>query len=175
MVRYFADRLDMYAYYGPKPVAGTFGVALLSKYPIENPQTFFLHGFTEQKGCIEAQIEVGDRVFDVTVVHLASHEKDPPGNYPQQQEVLSVVDGKKHVLLIGDFNFGPDTEQYALTATMLEDSWVLKWPEVDKRAVDFKGEGIDHIFVSPGTAVTDAQYLPDRESDHPAVTAIIEW
>jgi hypothetical protein len=29
--------------------------------------------------------------------------------------------------------------------------------------------------VSPGTTVTDAQYLPDQESDHPAVTARIEW
>jgi endonuclease/exonuclease/phosphatase (EEP) superfamily protein YafD len=52
---------------------------------------------------------------------------------------------------------------------------VLRWPAVDKRTVDFKGEGIDHIFVSPGTGVSDAQYLPDRESDHPAVTAVLEW
>jgi endonuclease/exonuclease/phosphatase (EEP) superfamily protein YafD len=58
---------------------------------------------------------------------------------------------------------------------MLEDSWVLRWPEADKRKVEFKGEGIDHIFVSPGMRVTDAQYLPDRESDHPPVTAIVEW
>jgi endonuclease/exonuclease/phosphatase family metal-dependent hydrolase len=175
VVRFFADRLDMHSYYGPKPVVGTFGVALLSKYPIENPRTFFLHGFTEQKGCVHAQIRVGDELFDVIVVHLASHEKDPPGNYPQQEEILSVVDASHNVLLIGDFNFGPDTQQYALTTAMLEDSWVLKWPGVDKRTVDFKGEGIDHIFVSPGMNIADAQYLPDRESDHPPVVANIEW
>jgi endonuclease/exonuclease/phosphatase family metal-dependent hydrolase len=175
VVRFFADRLDMHSYYGPKPVTGTFGVALLSKYPIESPRTFFLHGFTEQKGCVKAQIRVGDEHFDVVVVHLASHEKDPPGNYPQQEQVLSVMDGAENVLLIGDFNFGPDTEQYRLTTAMLEDSWVLRWPGVDKRTVDFKGEGIDHIFVSPGIRITDAQYLPDRESDHPAVIASIEW
>ncbi len=175
VVRFFADRLDMYSYYGPKPVTGTFGVALLSKYPIESPRTFFLHGFTEQKGCVKAQIRVGDEHFNVVVVHLASHEKDPPGNYPQQEQVLSVVDGAENVLLIGDFNFGPDTEQYRLTTAMLEDSWVLRWPAVDKRTVDFKGEGIDHIFVSRGMRITDAQYLPDQESDHPAVIASIEW
>ena len=175
VVRYFADRLDMYSYYGPKPPTGTFGVALLSKVPIENPRTFFLHGYTEQKGIIEAQIPVGDRTFQVIVVHLASHEQDPPGNYPQQVEILSVAEGKENVLLLGDFNFGPDTEHYELTTGMLDDSWVLRWPDVDKRTVDFKGSGIDHIFVSPGTRVTDAQYLPDRESDHPAVTAVIEW
>jgi endonuclease/exonuclease/phosphatase family metal-dependent hydrolase len=175
VVRYFADRLDMYSYYGPKPVVGTFGVALLSKYPIENPRTFFMHGFTEQKGSVEAQITVGDRTFNVVVTHLASHEKDPPGNYPQQEEILSVVAGKENVLLIGDFNFGPDTEHYKLTTETLADSWVLRWPDVDKRTVDFKGEGIDHIFVSPGTRIADAQYLPDRESDHPAAVTIVEW
>jgi endonuclease/exonuclease/phosphatase family metal-dependent hydrolase len=175
LVRYFADGLDMYAYYGPKPVVGTFGVALLSKYPIDNPRTFFMHGFTEQKGSVEAQVRVGDRTFNVYVTHLASHEQDPPGNYPQQEEILSVVAGKENVLLIGDFNFEPDTEHYKLTTALLDDSWALRWPGVDKRTVDFKGEGIDHIFVSPGTRVTDAQYLPDRESDHPATTAVIEW
>jgi endonuclease/exonuclease/phosphatase family metal-dependent hydrolase len=175
VVRYFADGLDMYSYYGPKPVVGTFGVSLLSKHPIENPRTFFMHGFTEQKGSVEAQITVGDRTFNVVVTHLASHEQDPPGNYPQQEEILSVVDGKENVLLIGDFNFGPDTEHYKLTTETLDDSWVLRWPDVDKRTVDFKEEGIDHIFVSPGTKVTDAQYLPDTESDHPAAIAVIEW
>jgi hypothetical protein len=39
VVRYMADRLDMYAYYGPKTVPGTFGIALLSKYPIEEART----------------------------------------------------------------------------------------------------------------------------------------
>jgi endonuclease/exonuclease/phosphatase family metal-dependent hydrolase len=165
----------MYSYYGPKPPTGTFGVALLSKYPIENARTFFLHGFTEQKGIIDARVRVGDRTFQVIVVHLASHEKDPPGNYPQQVEVLSVVKPEGNVLLLGDFNFGPDTEHYKLTTGMLDDSWVVRWPDVDKRTADFKGSGIDHIFVSPGTRVTDAQYLPDRESDHPAVVAVIEW
>ena len=56
-----------------------------------------------------------------------------------------------------------------------DDTWVLRWPGVDKRSRDLISRGIDHIFVSPGTSVTDAQYLPDPESDHPAVTADIEW
>jgi endonuclease/exonuclease/phosphatase family metal-dependent hydrolase len=175
VVRYFADRLDMYAYYGPKTVVGTFGIALLSKYPIENPRTFYMYGEGEQTATVEAQIGVGDRIFRVFVTHLGSEEPEPPGNMPQQEAILKEVAGKGNVILLGDFNFGPETDQYRLTAEMLEDSWVLRWPDVDKRTVDFKGEGIDHIFVSPGTTVTDAQYLPDQESDHPAVTARIEW
>ena len=33
-VRAFADRLGYYSYYGPKTVAGTYGTAILSKYPL---------------------------------------------------------------------------------------------------------------------------------------------
>jgi len=42
VVRYFANNLRLYSYYGPKTVTGTFGIALLSKYPIRNPSTFFM-------------------------------------------------------------------------------------------------------------------------------------
>ena len=36
VVAYFANHLNMYSYYGPSSVSGTFGIALLSRYPIEN-------------------------------------------------------------------------------------------------------------------------------------------
>ena len=58
---------------------------------------------------------------------------------------------------------------------MLDDCWVLVWPDVDKRSQDFKGEGIDHIFVSKGMHCTASQILADPASDHPAVIAVIEW
>src|SRR5699024_6204784 len=47
-VRYFADHLHMYSYYGPSTTTGTFGIALLSKYPIEDPKTFFMYSTQEQ-------------------------------------------------------------------------------------------------------------------------------
>jgi endonuclease/exonuclease/phosphatase family metal-dependent hydrolase len=179
VVRFFADQLDMHAYYGPKPVVGTFGIALLSRYPIEDPRTFYMYSYErqdqelvdlEQTATIEAQVTMGDRTFQVFVTHLGNG-----GPMVQQEAILSEVEGQENVILLGDFNFGPDSDQYRLTTDMLDDSWLLRWPAVDKRTVDFKGQGIDHIFVSPGTGVSDAQYLPDPESDHPAVTAVLEW
>jgi len=41
IVSYFANHLDMYSYYGPSNVTGTFGIALLSRYPIQNPTTYY--------------------------------------------------------------------------------------------------------------------------------------
>ena len=179
LVRYLADRLDMHSYYGPKTVPGTFGIALLSRYPIQNARTFYLYSYEpvdgqledlEQTAAIEAEVVVGDRTFDVFVTHLGND-----GPMVQQLAVLAEVDGKGDAILMGDFNFDPDTEQYALTTAMLDDAWALRWPDVDKRSADFTGEGIDHIFVQAGTWVTEARYWPQVESDHPAVTADIEW
>jgi len=170
VVRYFADRLDMYSYYGPKTVPGTFGIALLSRYPIENPRTFYMYSAGEQTATIEAQITVGSKTFNVFVTHLGNG-----GPIVQQEQVLENLRGKANVILMGDFNFRPDTDQYRLTTETLDDSWLLKWsPNVDDREVD-SADRIDHIFVSPGTMVADSQYFPGSQSDHPAMMTEIEW
>jgi endonuclease/exonuclease/phosphatase family metal-dependent hydrolase len=85
------------------------------------------------------------------------------------------VQGKEYVIAMGDFNFRPGTDQYRLTTELLDDSWLLRWPQGnDSQGVD-PADRIDHIFVSPGTNVLDSRYLPDPQSDHPAMTTTIEW
>jgi len=170
VVRYFVDRLDLHSYYGPKTVPGTFGIALLSKYPIENPRTFYMYSEGEQTATIEAQITVGGKMFNVFVTHLGNE-----GPIVQQEAILQEITGKENIILLGDFNFRPDTEQYWLTTKVLNDSWALKWPQgTDSQGVD-PANRIDHIFVSPGTKVTDSQYLSGPQSDHPAMTTVVEW
>ncbi|MGD2251346.1 MAG: endonuclease/exonuclease/phosphatase family protein [Anaerolineales bacterium] len=170
IVRYFADNLDMYSYYGPKTVPGTFGIALLSRYPIENPRTFYMYSEGEQTATIEAQITVGGRTFNVFVTHLGND-----GPMVQQQAVLQEVNGKSNVIAMGDYNFRADTAQFALTMETLADAWMLAWPE----GVDGQGMGhedrIDHIFVSTGTSIAETQYLVGPESDHPALLVVIDW
>ncbi|MFW9922902.1 MAG: endonuclease/exonuclease/phosphatase family protein, partial [Candidatus Thorarchaeota archaeon] len=55
IVRFLAIKLHMYSYFGPKTVTGTFGIALLSKYPIANTKTHFMYSEGEQTATIEAQ------------------------------------------------------------------------------------------------------------------------
>ena len=170
IVRYLADRLNLYSYYGPKTVPGTFGIALLSKYPIENPRTFYMFSEGEQTATIEAQITVGDRTFNLFVTHLGNG-----GPIVQQEAIMQELEGQENVILMGDFNFRPETDQYQLTTRVLDDSWLLKWPQgTESQGIDPAGR-IDHIFVSPGTMVADSQYLAGPQSDHPAMTTTIEW
>ncbi len=174
LVRWLADGLAMYSYYGPTPVSGTFGVALLSRFPIRNPRTFFMPSRGEQTACIEADVAVGDALVRVLVTHL-----DNDGALAQQRLVIDRASrnaaGAALVIAAGDFNFKTSTEQYRQTAAVLDDSWLTAEQRiVDTGAPDPAGR-IDHIFVSRGVRVVRSRYLPEGPSDHPAMLAEITW
>ena len=167
VVRYLADRLGMYSYYGPKTVPGTFGIALLSKYPIEGARTFYMCSVCEQTATIEARIQIGETTYNVYVTHLGND-----GPIVQQEAVLEEL-ASEHVILMGDFNFRPDTAQYRMTTEVLDDAWALRWPQgTDDEGRQFPRR-IDHVFVSPGTDVVAARYYTEPESDHPALVVEI--
>ncbi|MFX1516978.1 MAG: endonuclease/exonuclease/phosphatase family protein, partial [Promethearchaeota archaeon] len=171
VVRYFANNLRLYTYYGPKTVTGTFGIALLSKYPIRDPSTFFMYSKGEQTATIEAQIDVGGTLFNIFVTHLGNG-----GPIIQQEGIIDNLDGKTNVILIGDFNFRPYTSQYNLTNGLLNDSWVIAGNTDTEYLDDLEydiSQRIDHIFVSSGISVSECHYIVSKESDHPAVWATI--
>jgi endonuclease/exonuclease/phosphatase family metal-dependent hydrolase len=163
VVAYFADRLNMYSYYGPSPVTGTFGIALLSRYPIENPRTLFLYSKGEQVAVIEADISIGEETYKVYVTHLGNS-----GPIFQISQMLELMRGQKNVIAMGDFNFRPYEEQYALTTVEFEDAYVIAGQRYSPDGLDME-DRIDHIFVSLGIQVGYLEYLPKGESDHPAL------
>jgi endonuclease/exonuclease/phosphatase family metal-dependent hydrolase len=175
VVGYFANKLNLYSYFGPKGVTGTTGVALLSKYPIENPRT--IYHYTEnvdrkQTATIEAEVIVGTRTFTVYVTHTYGRLST---KMILQNDILEVSSGKNNVIFMGDFNFRPYTEPYNLTTTVLEDSWFIKWPTGVNSLGENTSRQIDHIFLSPGTSVLDCAYVREPQSDHPAYWVDIQW
>jgi endonuclease/exonuclease/phosphatase family metal-dependent hydrolase len=171
-VRYFADQLDMYSYYGPTTTTGTFGIALLSKYPIRNATTFFMASIGEQTATIHAEINKNGKTYHIFVTHLGND-----GPMVQVEDVLAKVgslDAGQRVIAMGDFNLRPSTDQYALITQTLDDSWSLKWPG-GKDTSDFSSKKrIDYIFVSPGIRVLESEYKVNPASDHPYLYTVIE-
>jgi endonuclease/exonuclease/phosphatase family metal-dependent hydrolase/F0F1-type ATP synthase assembly protein I len=167
VVRTISEGLGMNTYYGPRTVTGTFGIALLSKYPIENPVTFFMYSTGEQTAAIEAQISLKGKSYTILVTHLGND-----GPIIQQQQVLSCLKGKQNVIAMGDFNFETSSEQYRLTLQTLEDAWVQSGsaltPGLNPKHL------IDHLFVSPGVAVSSARYINSPASEHPALVVEIQ-
>jgi endonuclease/exonuclease/phosphatase family metal-dependent hydrolase len=173
VVRYLADNLEMYSYYGPKTVAGTFGVALLSRFPIESAKTYYLYSEGEQVAVIEAEITTGSQTYTIYVIH---HGNCGDGPQWQQPELLQLVAEKDNVIAMGDFNMRPvvrpehecskdDQRLYDETVSILEDVY----------PVEEKQDKIDHIFVSPGIRYSQSYYIDSPASDHPALVTTIEW
>jgi endonuclease/exonuclease/phosphatase family metal-dependent hydrolase len=175
VVRYFANKLNLFSYFGPKAVTGTTGVALLSKYPIQNPRSIYHYNVYDdhkQTATIEAEIMIDSDVLTVYVTHTFGSTS---AKSTLQSDVLNEASSKSNVIFMGDFNFKPFSQPYNLTTEVLEDSWWIRWPT----GVDDQGnentDNIDLIFLSPGTAVLDCQYITDPQSDHPAYWAEIQW
>jgi len=160
VVRYFADKLNMYSYRGPKTVTNTYGTAILSKYPIIDVAAFFMFSTHQQIGTTQAEIRFNSTLsFNVFSNHPASSTDE--GDIYQINQMLSQVSGLDNVLFAGDFNFRPHSDPYNITILDLEDSYAQFYgtPEVEK---------IDHIFLSYGMTVLDSQYIEKGQSDHPA-------
>jgi endonuclease/exonuclease/phosphatase family metal-dependent hydrolase len=178
IVRFVSNRLKLYSYFGPKTLTGTFGIALLSKYPILNPKTFYMESKGEQTATIWAQIIVGSTTFNIFITHLGNYE-DPAedrSQIVQQENILSVTNGLSNVILMGDFNFELGTEQYNITVAQLYDCWEV----ATTKSIGNVPEGwktrlpdgrIDHIFVSGeiNTSVSSITYTGGTAADHPGV------
>jgi endonuclease/exonuclease/phosphatase family metal-dependent hydrolase len=176
-VRYFANKLNLYSYFGPKGVTGTTGVALLSKYPIRNPKT--IYHFSEnvdrkQTATIEAEITVQGKTFTIYNTHTYGRVS---AKSILQQDVLTRSEGKENIIFIGDFNFRPNSEVYNLTTATLNDTWEI----AETRGVDTSNgpefnvsRRVELIFTSPGMTITNCLFITDPQSDHPAYWAEIQ-
>lgn len=169
VVRYFADRLGMYSYYGPRTVLGTFGVALLSRYPIENPRTFYMYSLGEQAATLVAEITINGKTYQIMVTHLGNG-----GPLPQIEDVFSTLDVRQNIVLMGDFNLKPTTDQYRRATSVLDDAWIRAGSPTPIGGEWNATERIDHMFVSPSVEVVDAQYVLAPLSDHPALVAEVK-
>jgi len=81
----------------------------------------------EQTATIEAQISIGALTYNVYVTHLGNYEDlaIDRSQIIQQEQILERIGVKTNVILMGDFNFEPYTEQYNITTAVLDDCWEI--------------------------------------------------
>jgi endonuclease/exonuclease/phosphatase family metal-dependent hydrolase len=175
-VRYFASSLGYYSYYGPTTVTGTFGTAILSKYPLLNPDIIFSFSDSDEIGTTEVEIEVAGRRFTIYDVH-------PDGSDTAMlawaQTLLAHAQGKPNVIALGDYNSRKSDPAYQLFAGVYTNAWTSVYPsEISPDGTDMSGRNrIDHIFVSPSLGVRAPRYIlpPASATDHPVHWAEIFW
>jgi endonuclease/exonuclease/phosphatase family metal-dependent hydrolase len=175
-VLHYASKLGYYAYYGPTTVTGTFGTAILSKYPLSNTRTVFTFSDQDEIGTAEVEIDVNGRRITIYNVH-------PDGSDTAMltwaKTLLERSQDDLYVIALGDFNLRDYEEAYQVIDDVYLNAWVSEFPdEVGSDGTDMSGENrIDHIFVSLTLGVRDPVYVlpPDSATDHPVHWAEITW
>lgn len=176
IVRFMAQCLNMYSYAGPKTATGTFGYALLSRYPISNAQTFHLYSNPgeassndpekrsggDQTAIIKGEVTVGTNRFKIFVIH---NDSNPPIQQPEG--LVSLTAGREQVIAVGDFNCSIGSTCFEIIAeNLIHCADLSGGPELQPGDVD-------HIFVSPDQSCSHFSYIENDASDHPVVTAEI--
>jgi endonuclease/exonuclease/phosphatase family metal-dependent hydrolase len=175
-VRYYAESLDYYSYFGPTTVAGTFGIAILSKFPLENTHTTFSYSDTDEIGTAEAEIEVGGLRFNIYDVH-------PDGSDTAKlvfaKTLLASSKNDPNVIALGDYNLRDYEVAYKMINSVYTNAWTSVYPsKISTTGVDMSGDNrIDHIFVSKTLGVRNPVYElpPASATDHPVHWAEIFW
>ena len=175
-VRYYAGKLGYYSYYGPTTITGTYGTAILSRYPLQNTRTVFTFSDQDEIGTAAAEIEIGGQLFTVYNVH-------PDGSDTAMlvwaESLLERSKDKFNVIALGDYNLRDYEEAYQLIASVYTNAWVSVYPsKIGSDGTDMSGENrIDHIFLSQSLMARNPVYIlpPESATDHPVHWAEIIW
>lgn len=175
-VRYFADNLGYYSYYGPRTPTGTYGTAILSKYPLENTRTAFMYSDKDETGVAEAEVNIAGIPFTIYDVHPDSSD---PAMVAFANTLLLRSAGQPYVIAMGDYNLRDYEQAYKIIDSSLTNAWTSVYDsEISPDGVDMSGENrIDHIFLSHNLTSIDPTYVlpPESATDHPVHWTEITW
>jgi endonuclease/exonuclease/phosphatase family metal-dependent hydrolase len=151
IVQWLAYNLDMYVYFGPKTKYQIYGVAILSKFPLDYTETHYLSSIEDQRVLVRADIQWDGRILSVYAVHMGLSEEDRTNQTSEILEIFSQNVNPK--ILMGDLNSLPDSKQIEPFLAVLGDSWVSSGHNpADPFGYTFSSlepyERIDYILVS---------------------------
>lgn len=171
-VLWLSRRLNMYSAYGPS-WGHTYGVAVLSKYPIVEHQRYLLTSEEQQRACLETRIDVQGQYLTFFAVHLGLNVEE---RERQLGELLAcTAEAPVPRVLVGDFNANPDSHEIGRVLGQFENGFALGGAGSGYTSpAEAPQETIDYVFVSPDIHVVSAQVMPSLASDHLPVVADLE-
>ena len=157
-----------------------FGVALLSRHPVEEWRNDSLTRLSTQEvdaapvpmpGLLHATVNVRGSRISILTAHL-DYRADPGVRRAQVAEILRVLERETlPTILAGDLNATPGADELQPLFKRLADVW----PSVGDRGLTYPStdptKRIDYILVSPHFRVLDAGVRPSSVADHRPVTA----
>ncbi|AZU62304.1 endonuclease/exonuclease/phosphatase family protein [Neobacillus mesonae] len=177
-----ADRLGMFYTYAanldlepinPGEPRRQYGTAILSKYPILKSVNHQLSkiGNTEQRGLLEASINVKGNHFHVYNTHLALTSAERQIQIEEIINIASRSEGPK--VILGDLNATPESNEMKLLYSNYQDTFAEENKANTYPAIN-PTKRIDYIFSSNNLETKVARVINTLASDHlPIMTELV--
>jgi endonuclease/exonuclease/phosphatase family metal-dependent hydrolase len=166
-------RLGMHVVYQPT-LEKLSGIALLSRYPIEERGGRWLTSELEQTAIVYGAVQVGVPLLHVYGVWLGL---EPEERAVQIQEALDYIGPQRPAVLGGDFNTVPDSPVYAAVAAEFQDPFTETQGAAADAAFTSPAvdpvERIDYVWLR-GLVAQDAWVSDSLASDHRMVVVEAE-
>jgi endonuclease/exonuclease/phosphatase family metal-dependent hydrolase len=170
-ILWFSRRLNMHSVYGPS-WGSTYGVAVLSRYPVASYQHYLLPSEEQQRACLQVEIDLGGRTLTFFSVHLGLN---PEERHRQLDQLLVyTAQAPSPKVLVGDFNARPGSREIERVLEQFAHSYAIAGTgDGYTSPADAPRQTIDYIFVSPDIQVLSTEIIPSLASDHLPVAAEI--
>ncbi|SDZ78465.1 Metal-dependent hydrolase, endonuclease/exonuclease/phosphatase family [Thalassobacillus cyri] len=176
-----AERLDMFYAYGANLDIESsdedepnrqYGTAILSSYPILESENHFLPkiGDTEQRGLLEARINVKGTHINVFNTHLALTTEERNLQVEEIIDIANEADGPN--VIMGDLNALPDSEELQPLYHHYQDAFADQ-PEAYTYPAADPTKRIDYIFTSNALKPSQSVVMDTLASDHLPITTDI--
>lgn len=175
-VRFYADSLGYYSYFGPTPVNGTYGTSIISKYPLQNTHTVYIYSDKDENAIAVAEVTVSGKTLAFFDVHP---DGSPTVDMSFARTLIAISKDNEYVIALGDYNLRDYEEAYQLIDSVYTNVWTSVYPDkIGADGVDMSGENrIDHIFISHNLHAENPVFITtaDSATDHAVHWSEIAW
>ena len=172
-------KMDYAFAFNLKYQGGQYGVAILSRFPIQATDHRLFKNLreAERRGVIRAEVKIDGRIVNFVTTHL-DYQYDDGRVFEAEQLLGALKDVSGPVIVVGDFNDVPTGGAYKLMRNKFVDAWIesgasgegLSYP-ADKPA-----KRIDYVFTREADRIRAkrAWTVATLASDHVPVVADLE-
>jgi len=147
-------RMDYAFAFNLKYQGGQYGVAILSRFPIQATDHRLYKNLreAERRGLIRAEVKIGGRTVNFLTTHL-DYQYDDGRVFEAEQLLAAVKNVSGPLIIVGDFNDVPTGGAYKLMREQFADAWI------DSHAA---GEGLSYPADKPAKRI---DYILTRQTD----------
>jgi endonuclease/exonuclease/phosphatase family metal-dependent hydrolase len=179
-LRWLGSQLGYYTAFGADTREQSYGVGLLSRWPLTNVSVVELpieRSLT--RIAVSARVQTPSGPLPVISTHLSvGSEEAADAQSRQIQRVRDRTAEFEQALVLGDFNVTPDNPEYDSLQAAITDAWVAAEQTTGSGKTypaDDPSERIDYVFLQGDWRVREATTAgTGAGSDHRAVSAELE-